>query len=69
MTVRSRDFLPTSAFAANANAVRGLEHAFTLALWAVGARRLLSTPSSNFRSEAWLGVGSNAFGIQGVHRI
>ena len=31
-TVRSRDFLTTSTFAANMNAVRGLEHAFTIAL-------------------------------------
>ncbi|OZI71388.1 hypothetical protein CAL22_16285 [Bordetella genomosp. 12] len=29
----ARDFLTTSAFAASAEAVRGLEHAFTLAWW------------------------------------
>ncbi len=32
MTVRSRDFLATSTFVASAAAVRGLEHAFTVAL-------------------------------------
>jgi hypothetical protein len=31
-TAKSRDFLATSAFAAGADAVRGLEHAFTVAL-------------------------------------
>lgn len=53
-TAKSRDFLATSAFAAGGppggrTAVRGLEHAFAIA-WsthrpALGARRLLSTPS------------------------
>ncbi len=46
MTARSRDFRTTSAFAAGEDAVRGLEHAFTLAPCALGARRLLSTPSA-----------------------
>src|SRR5690606_14262477 len=41
-----------------AMAVRGLEHAFTLARCATGARRLLSTPSFG-EPEAWLGVGSD----------
>ncbi|UDG82888.1 hypothetical protein GKR41_00243 [Candidatus Vallotia lariciata] len=42
----AEDFLPTSTFAAATPrvGVRGLEHAFTLA-FALGARRLLSTPS------------------------
>ena len=39
------DFHTTSAFAAPRQGLRGLEHAFTLAALAVGARRLLSTPS------------------------
>ena len=45
---RAADFRATSAFAApphRASRVRGLEHAFTVAMQAVGARRLLSTPS------------------------
>src|SRR4029078_4307281 len=37
---------------------RGLEHAFTLALQALGARRLLSTPSP-VPARAWLGVSSS----------
>lgn len=37
-------------------------------LAAVGARRLLSTPSRAW-AWAWLGVGSDALGIQGVRRL
>ncbi|ANB17516.1 Hypothetical protein I596_1490 [Dokdonella koreensis DS-123] len=70
MTARSRDFRATSAFAAGAgSAVRGLEHAFTIAGTAVGARRLLSTPSRGAGPRAWLGVGSVAGRGQGVRRI
>ena len=39
--------------------VRGLEHAFTVAMQAVGARRLLSTPSLRAWHRAWLGVSSS----------
>jgi len=56
------DFLPTSAFAAAMpkHDVRGLEHAFTIAFLALGARRLLSTPSEGpFGSRAWLGISSD----------
>ena len=52
MILRPRDFRTTSAFAAvtRIGDVRGLEHAFTLAaVLAVGARRLLSTPSRRCR--------------------
>ena len=37
--------------------VRSLEHAFTVASWALGARRLLSTPSPGAPG-AWLGISS-----------
>lgn len=72
MTAKSRDFLTTSAFAASACAVRDLEHAFTIAIVAVGARRLLSTPSPTVgRSLAryWLGSqASRAFAeFDGLH--
>jgi hypothetical protein len=59
--LRAADFLPASAFAAlveQVDQVRGLEHAFTIAVGAVGARRLLSTPSLAF-AWAWLGVSSD----------
>jgi hypothetical protein len=49
--LRAADFRTTSALAAahgNTARVRGLEHAFTVASWALGARRLLSTPSPAF---------------------
>src|SRR5690606_15240160 len=43
-----------------AHDVRGLEHAFTIASSALGARRLLSTPSEGpFGSRAWLGISSD----------
>jgi len=48
--------------------VRGLEHAFTVAWSAVGARRLLSTPSPAQGAGAWLGVGSERW-LQGVRRL
>src|SRR5690606_12289540 len=67
MTARSRDFRTTSAFAAGRVAVRGLEHAFTMAPCATGARRLLSTPSPAAPG-AWLGVGAGG-DAQGVHRV
>lgn len=59
------DFLTTSVFTADVpkNGVRGLEHAFTIASrqrFALGARRLLSTPSEGpFGSRAWLGISSD----------
>src|SRR6185437_7217247 len=52
----ARDFRTTSAFAASARAVRGLEHAFTIALRPqVPAVCSLHLPG--FASRAWLGVG------------
>ena len=61
MTVRSRDFLTTSTFAAALlNAGRSWSGArLHHSLAAVGARRLLSTPSQA-AAWAWLGVGSGA---------
>lgn len=57
MIFRPRDFRTTSAFAAvpQSGDVRGLEHAFTVACSALGARRLLSTPS---RRGHYDGLGS-----------
>src|SRR6266853_1029567 len=55
--LKAADFLPASAFAAPSPIwaqVRGPEHAFTIAAQAVGARRLLSTPSRAL----WRGLGS-----------
>jgi hypothetical protein len=59
MTARPRDFLATSAFAASACAVRGLEHAFTMALRPqVPAVCSLHLPGRG--AWAWLGVGAVA---------
>ena len=73
--LRAADFLTTSAFAAPlpGRRVRSLEHAFTVALWALGARRLLSTPSPDFpglgSASARGALGLRAFTeFDGLHR-
>src|SRR5215472_14758928 len=68
---RAADFRATSAFAApahRASRVRGLEHAFTMAKQAVGARRLLSTPS--LRAAQGLARHQlERLALQGLHRV
>ena len=61
-SLAAEDFLPTSAFAADLHGAgrswsgARLHHSLS----AVGARRLLSTPSLEpFGSRAWLGISSN----------
>src|SRR5215471_15775971 len=54
-----RIFVPLRLSPPRATRVRGLEHAFTVAMQAVGARRLLSTPSLRAWRRAWLGVSSS----------
>jgi hypothetical protein len=73
--LRAADFLTTSAFAAPlpGRRVRSLEHAFTMALWALGARRLLSTPSPDCpglgSASARGALGLRAFTeFDGLHR-
>ena len=66
-SLAAEDFLPTSAFAADLADVRGLEHAFTLALrLQVPAVCSLHLPPDG-RLRAWLGISSER--IQGLHRV
>jgi hypothetical protein len=53
-------FVPATAFAAKLALVWGLDYTFTVA-FAVGARRLVSTPSLVGSCRAWLGITSSAF--------
>src|SRR6516225_12168995 len=69
--LRAADLRATSAFAApphRASRVRGLEHAFTVAMQAVGARRLLSTPSLRL-AQGLARRQLERLALQGLHRV